>query len=102
MIVNVMSKQILLSFEQDNDQKGISFKSLLKRDNHWHNQPFISYGILRKIWQYEILTALRKRMPRDADLDQIIDWCFTQRKNGFIFREMAFLRKLFIGGAAKR
>ena len=56
----------------------------LTKDNHWHNQPFIPYNILRRIWQYEILTALRKRMPYDTKLNQIIDWCFTRRKNGFI------------------
>lgn len=56
----------------------------LTKNNRWVNQAFISYKILRKIWQYEILTALRKKMPEDMNLARIIDWCFTQRKNGFI------------------
>ena len=33
--------------------------------------------------KYEILTALKKALPQDKPLKQIIDWCFKERTNGF-------------------
>lgn len=45
---------------------------------------YIPYSIIRKRWQYEILTALRKARPDDLKLKAIINWCFTYRKNGFV------------------
>jgi len=45
---------------------------------------FIDYGEIRKKWQFEILTALRKASPKDRKLNAIIDWCYKQRKNGFV------------------
>ena len=49
----------------------------------WIGMPYIDYGIIRKKWQYAILTAMRKAMPRNTELNKIIDWCFKERKNGF-------------------
>ncbi len=49
----------------------------------WVEMPYIDYGIIRKKWQYEILTALKKAVPKDRKLLEIIDWCFKERKNGF-------------------
>jgi len=49
----------------------------------WVEMPYIDYRIIRKKWQYEILTALKKAVPKDRKLLAIIDWCFKERKNGF-------------------
>jgi predicted RNA-binding Zn-ribbon protein involved in translation (DUF1610 family) len=32
--------------------------------------PYIDYGIIRKKWQYAILTAVRKAMPRNNELNK--------------------------------
>ena len=49
----------------------------------WIPMPYIEYTVIRKKWQYYILTALKKAMPRDKELAKIIDWCFKERSNGF-------------------
>ena len=48
--------------------------------------PYIDYGIIRKKWQYAILTAMRKAMPRNTELNKIIDWCFKREKMDLIYR----------------
>jgi len=46
---------------------------------------YIDYTFIRKTWQYEILTALRKHLPQNkSSLNPIIDWCFKNRTNGFV------------------
>lgn len=49
----------------------------------WIPMSYIDYTVIRKKWQYYILTALKKAMPRDKELAKIIDWCFKERSNGF-------------------
>src|SRR5260370_14056709 len=42
----------------------------------WESQAFLNYGALRKIWQYECLTALQAVMPRNTETAQLIDRLF--------------------------
>ncbi len=49
----------------------------------WIAMSYIDYTVIRKKWQYYILIALKKTMPRDKELAKIIDWCFKERSNGF-------------------
>lgn len=55
----------------------------LKSNGKWVSMPYMDYRIIRKKWQYEILTALKKAVPGDRELAKIIDWCFKERTNGF-------------------
>ena len=55
----------------------------LTASGEWVEMPYINYTIIRKKWQYAILTALRKANPEDKGLHKIIDWCFRERTNGF-------------------
>jgi hypothetical protein len=55
----------------------------LTSSGEWVEMPYIDYKIIRKKWQYAILTALRKANPKDQELKRIIDWCFKERTNGF-------------------
>ena len=45
--------------------------------------PYIDYTTIRKIWQYEILKALKRKLPNDPMLTSIIDWCYKNKSNGF-------------------
>ncbi len=58
----------------------------LSKDNtRFINVSYIDYDFIRKVWQYEILTALRKALPqRKHILNPIIDWCFKYKTNGFV------------------
>lgn len=57
----------------------------LDEEDKWHSTGYLDYETIRKKWQYNILTALRRepslRAPKK--LTAIIDWCFRYRKNGF-------------------
>jgi len=55
----------------------------LTKGGEWVEMPYIDYKIIRKKWQYEILTAIKKALPEDRELAKIIDWCFKERTNGF-------------------
>lgn len=58
---------------------------LSKDKSRWVNVNYIDYTLIRKTWQYEVLTALRKELSdKEPRLNPIIDWCFRYRDNGFI------------------
>lgn len=61
---------------------GIITEGGLTKNNQWAPLEFIPYKAIRKQWQYEILTAIRKNMPHSRKLNAIIDWCFNYN-NGF-------------------
>jgi len=49
----------------------------------WVELSFFSYDALRKMWQYDILTALRKEFPQDKRLSALVDACFRKYPKGF-------------------
>jgi hypothetical protein len=49
----------------------------------WQDQPFVKYAALRKIWQYECLTALREVMPDEPATARLIDRLFRTYTKGF-------------------
>jgi hypothetical protein len=55
----------------------------LNEAEEWVAQPFLSYYKLRKIWQYECLTALRGVLPAEPEIRQLIDELFKRYANGF-------------------
>ncbi len=55
----------------------------LNAAGEWDSQIFVNYAALRKLWQYECLTALRVVMPRSAETAQLIDRLFRRYRNGF-------------------
>ena len=58
---------------------------LSKNNARFINVSYIDYEFIRKTWQYEILTAIRKNLPQQARmLNPIIDWCFKYKTNGFV------------------
>ncbi len=58
---------------------------LSKNNSRFINVSYIDYEFIRKTWQYEILTAIRKALPQHKHiLNPIIDWCFKYKTNGFV------------------
>ncbi len=49
----------------------------------WQGQSYINYRTLRKVWQYEVLTRLRKVMPRTRETKETVDRLFTKYPEGF-------------------
>lgn len=58
----------------------------LTKDGEWVDMPYIDYKIIRKKWQYWILTELKKAEPENKELLKVIDWCFKEKKNGFVIQ----------------
>lgn len=80
---------VLHPFGDDLESKhhchGIVTAGGLSKKNQCVTLPkdFIPYAAIRKKWQYDILTAIRKHMPPSIKLNAIIDWCFKTNNNGF-------------------
>jgi hypothetical protein len=55
----------------------------LNAAGEWQEQSFVNYGALRKIWQYECLSALRAIMPRNPENAKLIDRLFRTYQQGF-------------------
>jgi hypothetical protein len=55
----------------------------LNAEGEWEEQPFINYAALRKIWQYECLSALRSVMPKSAENAKLIDHLYVTYRKGF-------------------
>ena len=55
----------------------------MSSSGQWVAQPFLNYRSLRKIWQYECLTALRQQLPKSSATSQLIDHLFKTYRNGF-------------------
>jgi len=49
----------------------------------WEDIPFLPYNLLRKKWQYHLLTEIKKRLPRSKDNDILIDNLFKDNEKGF-------------------
>lgn len=63
----------------------LSTEGGLDKNGKWQITDYIDYETIRKKWQYNILTALKREpsLRRDKGIRPIIDWCFKYRKNGF-------------------
>ena len=51
--------------------------------NQWIDIPFIPYGLLRKKWQYCLLTALKAYLPNTRRNSRLIDSLFRANNKGF-------------------
>ncbi|MCD4844143.1 MAG: transposase [Methanosarcinales archaeon] len=54
------------------------------RNGNWIHVHFIHYKGWRKKWQYELLTRLKKEMPRCKETNKFIDLQFKKYPNGFV------------------
>ncbi|MCD4810943.1 MAG: transposase [Methanosarcinales archaeon] len=54
------------------------------RNKNWIHVEFIPYKGWRKKWQYELLTRLKKEMPRCRETNNFINHHFTKYPNGFV------------------
>lgn len=63
---------------------GIVTEGGFDRKKNWVSVSYITYHSWRKKWQYEVLTRLRKRLPKGRDYDTYIDALFKQYPNGFV------------------
>jgi len=55
----------------------------LTKHGEWISVTFLEYGKLRRIWQYELLTSLKRCMPQSHQTNQLIDSLFNRYLKGF-------------------
>jgi hypothetical protein len=55
----------------------------LDERERWRNKAYIRYESLRKVWQYEVLSRLRKVMPASGRTKRLIDKLYRQYGQGF-------------------
>lgn len=65
----------------------------LNKQNQWVNINFWPYDKLRKIWQYHILTNLKKYFSKSKDISKLIDSMFKKYKKGFYVRAKDRIKK---------
>lgn len=54
------------------------------RNKNWVHVDYIRYEGWRKKWQYELLTRLKKELPRGRETDVFINQLFKDYPNGFV------------------
>jgi len=49
----------------------------------WEHLQYLPYELLRRKWQWHLLTMLRQRLKTEA-INQLVDACFTKYPNGLV------------------
>jgi putative transposase/transposase-like zinc-binding protein len=49
----------------------------------WEHLPYLPYALLRRQWQWHLLTMLRQTLKTDA-IHQLVDACFRKYPNGLV------------------
>jgi hypothetical protein len=55
----------------------------LTSDKHWVDIPFLPYGLLRKKWQYYLLTEIKAVLVQTRETARFIAMLFKDNRNGF-------------------
>src|SRR5450756_2189506 len=55
----------------------------LTKKGEWVPVSFLEYGALRRIWQYQLLTGVKREMPKTGENSCFIDSLFKGHKDGF-------------------
>jgi hypothetical protein len=55
----------------------------LTEKGEWVPVTFLEYGKLRRIWQYQLLTAVKKQMPETWESSRLINSLFKEHPEGF-------------------
>ncbi|MGE3537302.1 MAG: transposase [Candidatus Tectimicrobiota bacterium] len=54
-----------------------------QRREHWEHLPYLPYALLRRKWQWHLLTMLRQTL-KTAAINQLVDLCFRQYPDGLV------------------
>ena len=51
--------------------------------SQWHHLDYVPYRLLRKKWQWHVLTMLRQTV-KTPEMDRLVDVCYTRSREGFV------------------
>jgi hypothetical protein len=54
-----------------------------QRANEWMHLDYLPYTLLRKKWQWYLLTMLRQTL-KTQEMKRLVDACYTRYRNGFV------------------
>jgi len=60
-----------------------SLKGGLTRSGEWVSVSFLEYGALRRIWQYQLLSMVKRALPRSVENKRLVDRLFVEHRDGF-------------------
>jgi len=55
----------------------------LTKAGEWIPVSFLEYSALRRIWQYQLLTMIKRVLPRSLENSRLIERLFREHKDGF-------------------
>ena len=55
----------------------------LLKSGEWVSVSFLEYGALRRIWQYQLLSMVRRVLSRSLENKCLVDRLFVEHKDGF-------------------
>jgi hypothetical protein len=55
----------------------------LTKNGEWVPVGFLEYTSLRRIWQYQLLTMVKRQLPKSYEISCFIDRLFKEHKDGF-------------------
>ena len=55
----------------------------LNRKGEWVPVTYFEYSALRRIWQYQLLKAVKRRLPQSSENSCLIDRLFGEHREGF-------------------
>jgi hypothetical protein len=55
----------------------------LTKVGEWVAVSFLEYGALRRIWQYQLLSMVKRELPKTWENSRFIDKLFKEHKEGF-------------------
>jgi hypothetical protein len=71
----------------------------LTKGGEWVCVSFLEYGVLRRIWQYQLLSMVRRVLPRSLENKRLIDGLFRGHKDGFyVYAKRRVSRPRLIAG----
>jgi len=53
------------------------------QEERWEHLQYLPYALLRRKWQWHLLTMLRRTLETDA-INRLVDACFTKYPNGLV------------------
>jgi Putative transposase/Transposase zinc-binding domain len=53
------------------------------QDARWEHLPYLPYAVLRRKWQWHLLTMLRQTLKTEA-IEQLVDVCFSKYPDGLV------------------
>lgn len=56
----------------------------MKRDGKWKKYTYFKYDAMRMVWQYNVLTGIKKRYKGNHTISKLVDRMFQKYKNGFV------------------